>query len=125
MIPANGLKFGGALAIGSFGAFDALQAQSLTPTECLAEYRATMAAGTASNTTWDQFRKANCPSPAQAVARTQAHTEVEAEREASAKHVAQCMRDWDAATHMTKQEWARTCARVVKNRIEFRLDQTK
>ena len=24
----------------------------------------------------------------------------------------QCMKDWDAKTHMTKQEWERTCRRV-------------
>ena len=28
-------------------------------------------------------------------------------------HLAQCLRDWDAGTHMTRQEWARTCRRVV------------
>lgn len=31
----------------------------------------------------------------------------------------QCLRDWDAATHMTRQEWARTCRRVVGNRAQF------
>ena len=31
----------------------------------------------------------------------------------------QCLRDWDAATHMTRQEWARTCRRVVSNRLKF------
>jgi hypothetical protein len=31
----------------------------------------------------------------------------------------QCLRDWDAATHMTRQEWARTCRRVVDNRAQF------
>jgi hypothetical protein len=35
----------------------------------------------------------------------------------------QCLRDWDAATHMTKQEWARTCRRVVSNRAQFLRDQ--
>src|SRR5215468_838133 len=34
-------------------------------------------------------------------------------------HLAQCLRDWDAATHMTRQEWARTCRRVVSNRVKF------
>ncbi len=33
--------------------------------------------------------------------------------------LAQCLRDWDAATHMTRQEWARTCRRVVSNRAKF------
>jgi hypothetical protein len=33
--------------------------------------------------------------------------------------LAQCLRDWDAGTHMTRQEWARTCRRVVGNRAKF------
>ena len=39
------------------------------------------------------------------------------------KHFDICMKDWDAATHMTKEEWARTCRRVVKDRVEFFLEQ--
>ena len=35
----------------------------------------------------------------------------------------QCMRDWDAATHMTKQEWQRTCRRVATERAKFRYEQ--
>jgi hypothetical protein len=27
---------------------------------------------------------------------------------------AQCMRDWDRATHMTKQEWSGACQRVLR-----------
>ena len=38
-------------------------------------------------------------------------------------HLAQCLRDWDAATHMTRQEWARTCRRVVSNREQFLREQ--
>src|SRR5262245_42847878 len=30
----------------------------------------------------------------------------------------QCLRDWDSGTHMTRQEWARTCRRVVSNRTK-------
>src|SRR5262245_35613312 len=33
--------------------------------------------------------------------------------------LAQCLDDWDAGTHMTRQEWARTCRRVVSNRAKF------
>lgn len=32
----------------------------------------------------------------------------------------QCLRDWDAATHMTRQQWARTCRRVVSDRYQDR-----
>jgi hypothetical protein len=28
------------------------------------------------------------------------------------ENVAECMRMWDAATHMTKQQWAQTCERI-------------
>lgn len=31
-------------------------------------------------------------------------------------HFAQCLRDWDAATHMTKQEWRDTCYRLLFQR---------
>jgi hypothetical protein len=44
-------------------------------------------------------------------------------RELIATYLAQCMNDWDSATHMTKQEWARTCQRVVEDRAKFRLQQ--
>jgi hypothetical protein len=37
----------------------------------------------------------------------------------------QCLRDWDAATHMTRQEWARTCRRVVSDRSQFIRDQDR
>jgi len=33
--------------------------------------------------------------------------------------MAQCVKDWDAGTHMTKQEWARVCKRVIDNRVKF------
>ena len=33
-----------------------------------------------------------------------------------------CLRDWDAATHMTKQEWQRTCRRMANERTKFRSD---
>jgi len=38
---------------------------------------------------------------------------------------AECMRDWDQQTHMTKQEWARTCQRVVNDRVQYLYDQAK
>lgn len=41
----------------------------------------------------------------------------------SSKYFAQCMRDWDAETHMTRQEWSRTCRRVVDNREKFMREQ--
>jgi hypothetical protein len=35
------------------------------------------------------------------------------------------MQDWEPATHMTKQEWRRTCERVAKDRLKFLLEQAK
>jgi hypothetical protein len=37
--------------------------------------------------------------------------------------VKQCLDDWDAATHMTKKEWERTCRRVVDARVKFLAEQ--
>jgi hypothetical protein len=28
----------------------------------------------------------------------------------------QCMQDWDSGTHMTKQQWERTCRRLMQER---------
>jgi hypothetical protein len=42
-----------------------------------------------------------------------------------AEYFAQCMKDWDPATHMTKEEWARTCRRVRDDRVKFLLKQAE
>ena len=41
-------------------------------------------------------------------------------KNAADEEYADCMRLWDQATHMTKQEWSRTCRRV-----QSRLDQVQ
>ena len=46
-------------------------------------------------------------------------------KDESAAYLEQCLRDWDAGTHMTKQEWARTCRRVVESRAKFMREQMK
>ena len=60
-------------------------------------------------------------------AKTEAKTDPakksEAMRNNNVDHLAQCLRDWDAATHMSRQEWARTCRRVVSNRTRFLSEQ--
>jgi hypothetical protein len=38
-------------------------------------------------------------------------------KESRAARVAECMQLWDAATHMTKREWANTCERI-QTRLE-------
>ena len=35
----------------------------------------------------------------------------------------QCMKDWDASTHMTKRDWERVCRRVATDRGKFRKQQ--
>ena len=35
----------------------------------------------------------------------------------------QCMKDWDATTHMTKRDWERVCRRVATDRGKFRARQ--
>jgi hypothetical protein len=42
--------------------------------------------------------------------------ELVTKRVAGEKAITDCMQMWDAGTHMTKQEWARTCRRV-QNRL--------
>ena len=34
------------------------------------------------------------------------------QQRSSADHFADCMKKWDKRTHMTKQEWSRTCRRL-------------
>lgn len=46
----------------------------------------------------------------------------EAIKQLSAEYHADCMKNWDAGTHMTKREWANTCRRVNDGRLKFRLD---
>jgi hypothetical protein len=56
------------------------------------------------------------PKPAEAQV---AEGALQAGSDRSAAYFAQCLLDWDATTHMTKQEWSRTCQRVVRERGDF------
>jgi hypothetical protein len=47
-------------------------------------------------------------------------TPAQSQQQAYGTAVADCMQMWDSGTHMTKQEWARTC-----NRVQSRLDNLK
>ena len=46
-------------------------------------------------------------------------------RKRGADWLAQCLQDWDAATHMTKKDWQRVCRRVAGERINELIKQTK
>jgi hypothetical protein len=48
---------------------------------------------------------------------------IKAIRERATQYLAQCMQDWEQATHMTRQEWSRTCRRVAEERMKFLLSQ--
>jgi hypothetical protein len=37
----------------------------------------------------------------------------------------QCMQDWDSGTHLTKQEWERTCRRLMQERGKAALREGK
>lgn len=46
-------------------------------------------------------------------------------RKRSDEYFAQCVGDWEVATHMSKQDWAKTCRRVVDRRVKFMQEHTK
>jgi hypothetical protein len=48
--------------------------------------------------------------------------EVEAIKKQSAEWLTTCLSDWDAATHMSKDEWRATCERVSTEREQFYLN---
>ena len=45
------------------------------------------------------------------------------EEELIKRNFDQCMKDWDASTHMTKRDWERVCRRVATDRGKFRKQQ--
>jgi hypothetical protein len=48
--------------------------------------------------------------------------EIQAIRDSSARYVAQCLRDWDKGTHMSKEEWMSACRRLADEREDFMLE---
>jgi hypothetical protein len=60
---------------------------------------------------------------APAVRTPQAPKPSDEDRKRIAEYLAQCLKDWDTGTHMTKKEWARVCERVVDSRAKFRLEE--
>jgi hypothetical protein len=66
--------------------------------------------------------KAQLPSVTAGVSRTPTEEEIRAQ---GTKWHDECMGDWDQQTHMTKQEWARTCHRVVDDRVKWLRGQGK
>jgi predicted DNA-binding protein (MmcQ/YjbR family) len=60
-----------------------------------------------------------------AIGTAQAQTGVvtKSEEELIKSNFDQCMKDWDASTHMTKRDWERVCRRVATDRTKFRMQQ--
>jgi hypothetical protein len=46
-------------------------------------------------------------------------------RKRGADWLAQCVKNWDAETHMTKKDWQRVCRRVAADRINELIKQAK
>ena len=57
------------------------------------------------------------PAPAASAAPSEPGKGVRATKSAVENSKAECIGMWDAGTHMTKQEWASTCARI-QTRLE-------
>ena len=45
--------------------------------------------------------------------------EMQAIRDSNARYVAQCLRDWDKGTHMSKEEWRSACQRLADDREDY------
>jgi hypothetical protein len=68
-------------------------------------------------------KKTDPAPPAETKPKTDPKKPAQDARKLAATYFKQCVHDWDAATHMTKREWERTCRRVVDARMKFMLDQ--
>lgn len=68
----------------------------------------------------EEAKKSPSPSPE---AKPNPKAQADEIRKTADTYFKQCLEDWDAATHMTKREWERTCRRVVQSRTKFMLDQ--
>ena len=61
---------------------------------------------------------------AQSDPRPKSATSTEAGARATAMY-SQCMQDWDSGTHLTKQDWERTCRRLMQERGKAALREGK
>jgi len=63
-------------------------------------------------------RKSNEPSVHAATPKSIEPNTPEQIRRRGADWLKECLKDWDAETHMTKKEWQRVCRRVSEDRIK-------
>jgi len=65
------------------------------------------------------------PSPQNSPSKPSAADSPDQIRKRGADWLAQCLQDWDAATHLTRKEWQRVCRRVAGERVNELLKQAK
>ena len=71
------------------------------------------------------MQKTPAPSPPETTAKPSAADTPDQIRKRGADWLAQCLQDWDAATHLTRKEWQRVCRRVAGERVNELLKQAK
>jgi hypothetical protein len=71
------------------------------------------------------IRKSPTPSVQAATRQPTEGNSPELIRKRGAEWLAQCLKDWDAATHMTKKDWQRVCRRVSEERVNELIKQAK
>jgi hypothetical protein len=67
-----------------------------------------------------QLQQPRTPPSLVANSLTKQTTDARSEARDAELYFASCMTDWDAATHMTRREWEKTCRRVANNRAKFK-----
>ena len=71
------------------------------------------------------MQKNPAPSPQDSPSKPSAADTPDQIRKRGADWLAQCLQDWDAATHLTRKEWQRVCRRVAGERVNELLKQAK
>jgi hypothetical protein len=71
------------------------------------------------------MQKTPVPSPQDSPSKPSAADTPDQIRKRGADWLAQCLQDWDAATHLTRKEWQRVCRRVAGERVNELLKQAK
>ena len=60
------------------------------------------------------------PAPQRDKALTKPDRATSSDREIIDGYLAQCLKDWDAGTHMTKKEWSAACRRLLIERGDYK-----
>ncbi len=90
--------------------------EALSPMELLAGKAPPAGAGAAAKAGTGKGDPAKAGAANSEAAKKKADTAKPDAPKAEIDHLAQCLRDWDRGTHMSRQEWSRTCRRIVSAR---------